>query len=464
MKRDFSTATYEALCAQVREIRNEQLSLVTDWLGDRYLQAKHMLGKFGLVDYMGDMERYHKEVLDMENTTMDELKTIFENVSALDDSFANGGSPSFSDVAEDLQTLRELMRNLSTVCTDTVKKLVGGAIIGGGLTVVGGGAVTGGGTGQELPPIEEVDYTSATFGELSEEDKRRSVEAYEAKHAQEAMLMDEVLSDSDLTEQERLDIRFILYNAPEPYRTIYLEHLRKYKVSVDPQTKGAFYQSGTETIHIRRNSKYFRADSCGPYTTFFHESGHAIDDFEDDRRYLTGSFTYEGESLHALLTDDVRSYVEDYINSDPELRELTEAQRQELLRSLNLTDDASYLYGTGKALSDPVLEASRQRVLDYMHQDLSGADNACASDVYGGVTNNAINGDWGHYNDRGDPRDSSYWYYGTTATGMQEKELWAEFFAAKMTRNEEALASIRAHFPRAYEAMEAMAEQMAATT
>ena len=43
----------------------------------------------------------------------------------------------------------------------------------------------------------------------------------------------------------------------------------------------------------------------------------------------------------------------------------------------------------------------------------------------------------------------------------QESELWAEFFAAKMTQDEAALKSIKSHFPQAYKAMEAIGVEKA---
>ena len=38
------------------------------------------------------------------------------------------------------------------------------------------------------------------------------------------------------------------------------------------------------------------------------------------------------------------------------------------------------------------MRAYRNKVVNHFHSDLAGPDNASASDVYGGVTNNAISG------------------------------------------------------------------------
>ena len=132
------------------------------------------------------------------------------------------------------------------------------------------------------------------------------------------------------------------------------------------------------------------------------------------------------------------------------------------MRSLNLTDDAAYTYGGDENL-DQVLKQYRGEIVRHMNYELAGEVNEAASDVYGGVTNNAIIGGYGHRkepNEKGS--DYQYWYSGRKPTNNQTSELWAEFFAAKMTHDENALVSIKEHFPNAYDAMEKMAQEMAA--
>ncbi len=310
----------------------------------------------------------------------------------------------------------------------------------------------------------------------------QAVAEYEENHPEEAALMDQVLSDPDLTEQERLDIKYTAYNAPEPYRSIYFEHLRQYCVNVG-DTDTSYYTPLFNTIYLNKSDHTFGTDPRGAYNTFFHESGHAIDDFERSFGYLSNKYDYHGTSLHDLIVSDTRTYVEDLFERDEILCELTPEDRYIVLRSLNLTDDADYYYYLNPSrkgvigafkdfidplssesleLDDPVLESARKRAQKLMFDDLEGEVNEAASDVYGGVTNNALLGvsssegevHYGH-------RDTNYWYDNKgKATGAQERELWAEFFAAQMTQDEAALESIRRHFPKAYEAMENMAQQM----
>ena len=137
------------------------------------------------------------------------------------------------------------------------------------------------------------------------------------------------------------------------------------------------------------------------------------------------------------------------------MSELSAEQREQLLRSLNLTDDAGFGYRGDDSALDKKLKGYRDRIVRYMHTDLEGEVNEAASDVYGGVTNNALVGSYGHWRD-------DYWYDSQgRRTNYQSLELWAEFYAAQMTHDEESLMSIRRHFPNAYQAMEEMAKEMA---
>jgi hypothetical protein len=453
MKRDFSIEAYAELVSLIEQIQQEELCFITDFLGDIFLRIKHALGKHGIVDTMSDINAYHKEVLDMENTTLEELDRIFEDVSDLDNRYA--GESGFYAPLEKTAQLRERMIHLSGLCARTESVVAyGGSLASCFTPFLVHVATDQRDYYEDNISLYEVEYTSESFPAISYDSKRNYVQLYEALHPEEAALLDRVLSDPDLSEAERLDIRFIIYSAPEPYRSIYLEHLSRFVIHVDSDVNGAYYMPGLEEIFIEDEDGNLRLDLRSAYNCFFHECGHAVDDFECGG-VMSEEFRYEGQSLHDLLTADVRNYVEDYMRNDPYLGSLTEEQRYQVLRGLNLTDDASFAYQPGTALSDPVLEAARQAVIRHMSSDLYGHDNSAVSDVYGGVTNNVLRSTWGH-------PSNTYWYYGTTPTGHQEHELWAEFFAAKMTHDEKELASIRAHFPKAYEAMEAMAQQMAA--
>lgn len=459
MKRDFTQATYQAFCDMVREIERAKLCDVTDWIGDRYYDVKHFFGDIGLYDKMSNQDKYRREMMDKENTSVEKIREIFEKVSSTDTGFAAGGGMCLKTDQELFSAYRKALRELSDHAVQAKEFFADGRDFSQSIDKMRL-LFSLSFTGVDLKrKLREITFTSANFSTFSAEFKAQYVADFEAANPGFLEKIQKVLSDSDITDTERLDIEFLICVAPEPYRTLYLQHLSKYKVNVRDQD-GAYYQTFLNTIYIDRDDGNFAEDSCGPYTTFFHESGHAIDDYEDTFGSLTADYKYNGRSLHDIVVSDVRNNVNQYL--DENCPELTAEQRAQLLASLNLSDDASYSYGGSTDNMDAVMRAYRNKVVNHFHSDLAGPDNASASDVYGGVTNNAISGSYGHWPDSdSDSSKYDYWYNGKKATGAQESELWAEFFAAKMTNNEEALASIRAHFPQAYNALEAMARTMA---
>ncbi len=290
--------------------------------------------------------------------------------------------------------------------------------------------------------------------EAMKQAKLNYIESTEEEHPEYKEKFDKYLKDSGLSEEEIMDVKYIVYNAPEPYRTIYLEHLSEYKIAEYDTTAnggsgGAWFNSGDNTIHLDGDQATYNCPGT-PYETFFHESGHAIDDFENKFGYYTGNYKYNGKTLDDILVDDVRNNIRARVES----RGLTDDEVDRIMRSLNLTDDASFESRKPASTGDQGLDNIRDSIISEMRSDLQGYSNSSASDVYGGVTNNVINGGFGHYGD-------NYWYSDNgNATGKQSRELWAEFFSAKMTNDTAQLKSIQEHFPEAYKAMEAMAASM----
>ncbi len=451
MKREFTQATYQAFCDLAREIERSKFSDITDWIGDKYYEVKHYLGDHGIYDKMADQQKYRREMMDRENASEARIREIFENVSQTDTRFADGGGMCLSKDKELLAAYRTAVRALSDQTVQARQLLADGRDFSQSIHAMHlMFRMSFAGTDLQHR-LQEITFTSQNFSTFSAAFKEQYVADFDAANPGFLDQMRKVLEDSDLTDAERLDIEFLICVAPEPYRSIYLEHIRSYHVDVHGQN-GSYYSPALNKIVLDEGAGNFEENPRGPYTTFFHESGHAIDDFEDSFGSLTQEFKYNGRNLNEIIVSDVRNQVNCYL--DENCPELTADQRAKLLASLNLSDDASYFYGGSTSGLDTKLEAYRKRIVRHFDSDLGGPINEAASDVYGGVTNNAISGSYGHWS-------NSYWYDGKNATGAQQSELWAEFFAAKMTNNEQALASIRAHFPEAYEAMEAMARKMA---
>jgi len=324
-------------------------------------------------------------------------------------------------------------------------------------------------------------YTVDSLGAVSNalQNVDGTISAYESDHPDTAKKMDKLLQNSGLWDADIKQIKYLVYTAPEPYRTAYINNLGKYKVDLfDKSLIGNSHYWGVliNVARIENSPDALSADSNGAYTTFFHESGHAIDDVSEFWGNETASFKYNGSSLYEIISEDVRGNISDYMQE--QYPDLTAEQSHALLRSMNLTDDAEFRYqARDVGLSDPYLDNIRTEILDhYWYDEMVGNDDSAVCDIYNGVTNEVFfkereyDGWYGHH------ENTDYWYhtnveyiYGIdrdtytpeNQTGNQAEELWAEFFAAQMTKNEAALRNIREHFPKAYEAMEKMAAEMA---
>ena len=113
MKRDFTQATYQAFCDMVREIERAKLCDVTDWIGDRYYDVKHFFGDIGLYDKMSNQDKYRREMMDKENTSVEKIREIFEKVSSTDSGFAAGGGMCLKTDQELFSAYRKALRELS---------------------------------------------------------------------------------------------------------------------------------------------------------------------------------------------------------------------------------------------------------------------------------------------------------------------------------------------------------------
>lgn len=328
-------------------------------------------------------------------------------------------------------------------------------------------------------------YTADDFNNLSRGEKQALIDRYERDHPDIAERFNQFLAESGVSEEDAENIKFMVYSAPEPYRSIYLEHLEDYNLKL----KGG---GGTHNILTNRTTvdgeKHFEQDPRGPYNSFFHESGHAVDDYEkhgfeliSKDAYYSSEFKIGGKSIYDYLSDDIRNNIHSYLSDN--YSNLSEDEINTILRSMNLTDDADFRWRARDiGLEDARLDEIRTEVIEHYYDNvLVGVEKGVICDAYGGMTNEVffeqptqaeIDAGVSHY---GHAYNSNYWYDDSTSfrdlfyggrltpeyqTGKQAAELWADFFAAQMTHDEAALSLIKQHFPTAYAAMEKMALEM----
>lgn len=84
MYRDFSNKNENLLLRLIKEIDDEQIHEVTDFLGDVFLTYDSWFGQLKIKNYLNNVQNYHKKVLDKNNTTKKEIKNIFTRVRSID--------------------------------------------------------------------------------------------------------------------------------------------------------------------------------------------------------------------------------------------------------------------------------------------------------------------------------------------------------------------------------------------
>lgn len=147
-----------------------------------------------------------------------------------------------------------------------------------------------------------------------------------------------------------------LRKYPASIQDLYLHTVKDLKMNYTPD--GAFYSPMTDSIHF--SVKKTNNDNRGPYGTVFHEWGHMIDwhIYSETGGTVTNSVK---EEMYKILKQDVEDRIK-YQQKNSRVK-INKAEAKKLVTS-----------------------------------ELNGATDAIAgvSDIYGGVTGNAVVGRWGH--------------------------------------------------------------------
>ncbi|MDO5127343.1 MAG: hypothetical protein Q4D54_06315 [Eubacteriales bacterium] len=329
---------------------------------------------------------------------------------------------------------------------------------------------------------------------MSPDEREQLVELYEQLHPGDARNMDtclQPLADEGYNDDITY-IKAIAYTAPEPYRSIYLENVGDINI-VDlhyDKNKSQNYKSGIDVDGdgvadggIRFNiDERWSSDPRTRYNTFFHESGHAIDDLLADG-HAGGDFlsrTYEdanGDRLTDALQTDVRNSIEHYVEDYTQGMELGPLEEKlvtaAITREIMTCYDYRYDYPVMNDLTimgREILPASdMQDILDYTVTSIQTDNSGPSSDIMGGYSGNLLT----DRNSSGRPLSyhqavslseqsdgtfvtTNYWVQGSGGstessfvpsgdyayTGKQESEFWAENFSAQMTGNQTELNGI----------------------
>jgi len=337
-----------------------------------------------------------------------------------------------------------------------------------------------------LDYLLEGKVTGANIASLNADDRQRMITVFEALHPGDADNMDDLFEDMaadtsgyDYSEDIN-NIKYIIYTADEPYRSIFLEYADNIVIGdydyqekdSDGNLKSQHYSPSDNEVYIRfhsNNNNVGINDPQGPYVVFFHEYGHAIDDvaYKDgalfDENYMTQDYTSGGLIMQKAAEQDVynniKASVKAYAISNGFI--ISDATEARITDAIMAFDNSGFKDGsTNDKIYDEVI-AIYKSTFGGTPKD---ATVYCGiSDVYGGFTDNKLKGTWGHSNER-DPL-STYWndwqlFGGTEYTGKQSKELWAETFSRYMTGNEEAIKELNRYFPTAIPIMDEALESL----
>ncbi|WP_022777920.1 hypothetical protein [Butyrivibrio sp. AE3009] len=298
---------------------------------------------------------------------------------------------------------------------------------------------------------------------------------FEKIHPEYAKAFEDFLKggkNNNLTEDDIRNIKYLAYNAPEPYRSMFLNNLDKYCIvdcnyyTIDEngnKKPGACfnYTKGGEYGGLFYNPNSFEPDPRGPYTTLFHETGHCLD-YNNDMCNFSGSdtetYTYYSHAMQKEVTLKEAIWYDVYDNPNNEhsvhsIGEQLQANNQYPAADLDKVVEAmkngtrDSLPRRDKALYDKIVEEMKTNHIT------GGPLYEAPSDVYGGVSRNELRNGYGHDQDT---------YWGCDADGVKPgKELWAEYFSYQMAGDLENIEILKEYFPEASDMLEQYAKDMA---
>ena len=312
------------------------------------------------------------------------------------------------------------------------------------------------GIGFIMPPDAQ---GNGARGNVPAEEKDKTIRDFERDHAKEVKKLDKFLrsgDSDDLTEDDIRNIKYLIYTAEEPYRSIYLESVSKYKIKTTNSGGDALYTPGIHKVTYDY-PECFGEDPRGPYTTFFHEGGHAIDDLSNVSKWL-GSDTEKFKVHSAAIGHEVtvREAIEYdvYYNRENKysitsiahkiIDNGTSGSRGNVDRVIE-----AFKAGNSSGLNKNDLEMYNAVKNEYFRANRGGAEFEAVSDIYGAVSNNVLVNGFGH------PQD--YWKGDETNAG---KELWAEYFSYHMAGDEESLYNLLRFFPEASKVLDQYAQSL----
>lgn len=436
---DFSQASIEQLATIVDEVENDGQLGFFDWVNDPFISVPE------IHDSLDNLNKYHKAVIDKHDIGKKDFDDILKEVESVDKAYEK----KFESTLNELEGFQYKLDNIAKIITPSVitaSKDILGSIMS--YTNCKGMAI-------------------AQYGNYLKEhpedlEKIMVIVEYETLHPESVKKTNEFLSPLEM--QDVIGIKYLIYTSKEPYRSLCLEYMDEFEIT-NIKKSGVFTGESGILFWHKSTSLVFdinedRNNPRGQYYTFFHEMGHAIDYFygkeNGEGGYYSTTFTTNGKTLSDYNIIDVENNIKSNLEimlQSKEFDNLSDDEKQKMINNISqniMQQDKNYdsLTSTEQNLQDNLK-------LHYA-EEFAGADAESPSDVYGGVTNYTVKGDYGH--------DSEYWFNESgNIVRKTNKESFAEFFGRKLTTGNTSvngLKSIGTYLPESSDHMEEMLESM----
>lgn len=271
---------------------------------------------------------------------------------------------------------------------------------------------------------------------------------FESMHPTDVKKINQFLSP--LKEKTAIEIKYQAYMAREPYRSLWIKYLDRYKIlsTTYKSDSLAKFVGKNDAIYINEESLEF--DSRGKYCRFFHECGHAIDYYSGNRSWYSSSYRdLNGKTLEQYNKYDVENNIRNKIDS---LLTAKEYSNLTIENKKELRDEVLNNIMAGNKYANVNLSPSAselQKEIEWLYkEELSGPENNVASDIYGGCTNLVIQGNFSH-------SQEGYWNRVETST-----ECYAEYYSLQMIDNQDAIRGGEKYLYNSYELINKMMREM----
>lgn len=285
--------------------------------------------------------------------------------------------------------------------------------------------------------------------------KIKQVVEYERFHVNDIAKVNEFLEG--LETKDIIGIKAVAYTAPVLYRDLWIKYLDKYTVEVNAD-EGAYFTSLEDKIVV--NPEAYRSEN---YHTFFHECGHAIDNYagEDIRskEYFSDSYVDEdGTSIDQAIVGDIKSFV------GVQVATIFAAGGYGNMSASERNTATENIINSIMSGGETELTATEEKIATEVKTNFSrnawGRRNSLVSDVYSGATDFEMLGDYSHKNNV--DSKGTYWLYNDgTQRRKPSVEYVAEYYGYAMTNNIGGMNSVENYLGESKEIVEGMFEEIA---